>query len=64
MIAFTISSRRASSSSVVCVFQRSLTASSKKVEAAEQAEEWLKDDYDSLTAAMINEKFRELRSMK
>ena len=40
-----------------------LIASTKKTEAAAEAEDWLKAEWDNLTPAMINERYRSLRSM-
>ena len=38
-------------------------ASAKKVEAAEAAEEWLRDMFDTLSVDEISTKFRQLRAM-
>ena len=38
-------------------------SSPRKVKAAEDAEEWLKEEFESITVEEINDKYRKLRSM-
>ena len=38
-------------------------STSKKVKAAEEAEEWLKSDWEAITSDDINAKYRQLRAM-